>query len=267
MVSPFLRAGAVTLPAQRPRQHAVQQVLSKLESLMSEGALPPDGRLPPERELARRLSTSRATLREALRVLRALGMIESAPRRGTRVLSAPSVPIQMVFPNLLRFANPEDVMQARMLLEPGIAWVAALRASPSDWQALRECVQGGLTCSGVEEFEQWDREFHIRLARSTRNEVLAYLSTLLQGIRDDVVWGRLKRRDLSRKQRRMEYVQDHQRIVEAIEAREPQRAFQCMHDHLVRVRTHLLKGVDTPGQGLAPSMASPAAPPASGGQV
>ena len=232
---------------QSRRQHAVQQVLAQLEAMVSRGGLGPDGRLPPERELARRFSTSRATLREALRVLRALGMIDSAPRRGTRVLSAPSVPIQMVFPNLLRFANPEDVMQARLILEPGIASVAALRASPSDWQALRECVQGGLSASAPDEFETWDREFHIRLARSTRNEALTYLSTLLQGVRDDVVWGRLKRTDLSQKGRMREYALDHQRIVEAIEGRDPEQALRRMQHHLSRVRNHLLKGADAAG--------------------
>ena len=230
---------------QRRRPYAVQQVLTRLESIVAQGGLGPDGRLPPERELARQLATSRATLREALRILRALGVVEAAPRRGTRVLSAPSVPIQTFFPSLLPFANPEDVLQARLILEPGIASVAALRASPADWQALRECVQAGQTSAGPEAFERWDREFHIRLARSTRNEALAYLSTLLQGIRDDVVWGQLKRRDLAHRGRTGEYAADHQRIVQAVEARDPRRAAQAMRDHLRRVQRRLLRGVET----------------------
>lgn len=236
------------MSADRRRPLAVQQVLAQLESIIAGGGLGPEGRLPPERELARRLSTSRATLREALRILRALGVMESAPRRGTRVVSAPSVPIRMVLPSVLHFANPEDVMQARLILEPAVASLAALRASPSDWQALRECVRAGLSSSSPDEFETWDREFHIRLARSTRNEVLAYLSTLLQGVRDDVLWGRLKRADLSQKGRMREYATDHERIVDALEHRDPERALQYMQQHLQRVRDRLLKGEDSSGQ-------------------
>ncbi len=223
------------------RQQAVQQVLAQLESLVARGAEASGGRLPPERELARRLATSRATLREALRVLRSLGVIDAAPRRGTRVVGAPSLPIRMVFPNLWRIANPEDVMQARIILEPGIASVAALRGSPSDWEALDECVQEGLAATTVAAFEHADREFHIRLARSTRNEALAYLSTLLQGIRDEVVWGELKRRALAQKDRMRVYVRDHEAVLEALKRRDPEQAFRCMQEHLERVRQHMLR--------------------------
>ena len=224
------------------RQQAVQQVLAQLESLVAQGGEASGGRLPPERELARRLATSRATLRE---VLRSLGVIDAAPRRGTRVVGVPSLPIRMVFPNLWRIANPEDVMQARIILEPGIASVAALRGSPSDWEALGECVQAGLAATTVEAFEHADREFHIRLARSTRNEALAYLSTLLQGIRDEVVWGELKRRALAQKDRMRVYVRDHEAVLEALKRRDPEQAFRCMQEHLERVHQHMLREAAT----------------------
>ncbi|MDR7399026.1 MAG: GntR family transcriptional regulator, partial [Armatimonadota bacterium] len=66
-------------PNLRQRTPAVEAVLERLERLVEEGRLP-EGRLPPERELAAQLDTSRATLREALRLLRSLGVLEAAPR-------------------------------------------------------------------------------------------------------------------------------------------------------------------------------------------
>lgn len=225
---------------------AVDAALARLEKFVSDGPLHPGRRLPPERDLAVRLGTSRSTLREALRILRALGVVKAAPKRGTCVINAPSIPVNLVLPDLAQFANPEDVMQARIILEPGIAAIVAVRSSPEDWQGLAECIRHGRAAGRGDEFERWDREFHIRLARATRNAPLAHLSVVLQSLRDEAVWGQLKRQDLSRHGRTEEYARDHERILTAIERREPEGAQRRMLEHLIRVRDNLFADVQAP---------------------
>lgn len=219
---------------------AVTAVLAKIEEILGGPGSGPGHRLPPERTLAARLATSRATLREALRLLRALGIVEAAPRRGTRVVGVMPASLSLALPNLRRFANPADVMQARIILEPGIASLAAVCSLPGDWDGLAECIRGGKAARQVREFERWDREFHTRLVRLTRNEPLVYLSLLLQGVRDEATWGQMKERDLSHRGRAAEYLSDHRRILEAIRRRKPDEAQRHMREHLIRVRDNLM---------------------------
>ncbi len=224
---------------QRPT--AVEVVLRRLEQLVAEGKLP-EGRLPPERELAAQLQTSRATLREALRLLRSLGVVESAPRRGTRLVNPWPLPLQLALPDLPRLANPAEILEARLALEPVLAALAAVRSSPTDWQRLEECVEAGRRSKSLAAFEQQDREFHVRLAQSAGNHPLAFFSTLLQGIRDEATWGELKRKDLGSPGHREAYVEDHAAIVGALRARDPEAARERMRVHLLRVQRNLFGG-------------------------
>lgn len=220
------------------RPTAVETVLRRLERLLAEGRLP-GGRLPPERELAGQLQTSRATLREALRLLRSLGVVEAAPRRGTRLVNPLPVPLRLALPDLPRFANPAEILEARLAVEPVLAALAAVRASPADWQRLEACVEGGRRARTLAAFEQEDREFHVRLAESAGNHPLAFFSTLLQGIRDEATWGALKRKDLASPGHREAYVEDHAAILAALRARDPEGARERMRGHLLRVQGNL----------------------------
>lgn len=225
-------------PNLRQRTPAVEAVLERLERLVEEGRLP-EGRLPPERELAAQLDTSRATLREALRLLRSLGVLEAAPRRGTRLLNPLPVPLRAALPDLARFANPQEILEARLSVEPVLAGFAAVRSTPRDWERLEECVTGGRSARTLAAFERWDREFHVRLADCAGNQPLAFFSRLLQGIRGEATWGELKRKDLATPGRREAYVEDHEGILGALRAREAAEAQERMRAHLVRVRENL----------------------------
>jgi DNA-binding FadR family transcriptional regulator len=217
-------------------------VLARLEAMVDERGRG-DGRLPPERDLARQLGTSRATLREALRVLRLFGIVESSPKTGTRLAGPPVVPLSLIVKSVEHFGSPEQVMEARGVVEPGIAALAARRSLARDWPALAECVEAGRAAGSVPAFEHWDREFHRRIAHLSGNATLAYLSALLQGVREEVVWGTLKARDLAVEGRREAYLADHERVLRAIRERDPEAARHAMQEHLARVGASLLEGV------------------------
>lgn len=217
---------------------AVEAVLQRLERLVEEGRLP-GGRLPPERELAAQLGTSRATLREALRLLRSMGVLEAAPRRGTRLVNPLPLPLTLALPDLTRFANPAEIVEARLAVEPVLAALAAVRASPADWQRLEECVEAGRRARSVAAFERHDREFHVRLADSADSQPLAFFSRLLQGIRDEATWGELKRKDLATSGHREAYLADHAAILNALRARDAEGARERMRSHLLRVQENL----------------------------
>lgn len=220
------------------KQPAVEGVLQRLERLVAEGRLP-GGWLPPERELAAQLGTSWATLREALRLLRSMGVVEAAPHRGTRLVNPLPVPLKLALPDLGRFANPAEIVEARLAVEPVLAALAAVRSGPADWQRLQECVDAGRSARTVAAFERQAREFHVRLADSAGNQPLAFFSRLLQGIRDEATWGELKRKDLAKPGHREAYVADHAAILSALRARDAEQARDRMRLHLLRVHEKL----------------------------
>ncbi len=114
-------------------------VLMQLRAYLAQAQLPDNGRLPPERELAAELGVSRAELRKALATLAAEGRLWRHVGKGTflgnRPLDATTDVAAMV-----RRTNPAEVVKARLALEPEIARLAALNATPSQIAQMRDCI-------------------------------------------------------------------------------------------------------------------------------
>src|SRR5205085_11203154 len=107
-----------------------EQVVIQVREMIREGELRPGDRLPPERELSKRLGVSRASLRHGLRFLAAMGVLTSRHGSGTYIADGPpaldSEPLRMLA-ELHRF-TPNEMFQARKLLEVGLAGLAATNA-------------------------------------------------------------------------------------------------------------------------------------------
>src|SRR5215510_6878174 len=117
-----------------------EQVVIQIRHMIREGSLKPGDRLPPERELAKRLGISRASLRDGLRFLTAIGVLASRHGSGTYVAEGPpaldSGPLQMLA-DLHRF-TPDEMFEARKLLEVGLAGLAANNAQPEHLATMAE---------------------------------------------------------------------------------------------------------------------------------
>jgi DNA-binding FadR family transcriptional regulator len=105
----------------RPLQR-YEQVAEQLAGDIRSGLLAPGARLPSERDLARQLEVSRASVREAIASLQVQGVVETRPGAGTFVVAAPAVAASA------HDASPSAVLEARAQLEPAVARLAAARA-------------------------------------------------------------------------------------------------------------------------------------------
>lgn len=165
-----------------------QLVLSWIENELSEGRLTVGGRLPAERTLAEQLKVSRTSVREAIRILEAMGVVRagvgSGPEAGTVVISDPTAALGSAL--RLHVATQHlpvaDVVETRVLLE---SW-AASRASPDapELEAasglLDEMAAEGLT---VDEFMALDVRFHLALADAAGNAVV---SAMMGSLRESI---------------------------------------------------------------------------------
>jgi DNA-binding FadR family transcriptional regulator len=137
--------------------------------------------------------------------------------------------------------SPLDIMNVRLIIEPQATAAAASNASEAAIAGIIEAHEEATKSLDMEVFERWDAELHKRIFTSTRNEFLTNLHDILKVIRNRGSWLEIKRRTFS-EARRLAYCDDHQLIVVALKARNPEEASKAMRAHLAAVSHNLFGG-------------------------
>jgi GntR family transcriptional regulator, transcriptional repressor for pyruvate dehydrogenase complex len=195
-----------------------------------------EGSLPPERTIAQQLNVKRHQLRGALEVLRANGEIgPPTSRRGGSGLRREE--------SLIRTTNPIEVIEMRLAIEPSLARLAALRASPLE---IARILRAATTSGDVDTV---DLNFHKTIAASTRNSLAAALYALLRQIGTDVRV-RLGNGAGGNSQRIVQRDAEHRAVAEAIAARDPDAAEKAMRVHLGAVQRRIVDRL-APGLSVA----------------
>lgn len=216
-----------------------RQIADQIAHLIESGEFPSGTRLPAERELATSLGVSRASVREAIISLEIGGLVEV--RVGTGIFV--TAPQRTTAAGEDAGPGPFELLQARKMIEGEIAALAASKATAEDLDALRECV--ARMEAHVDDFavrEASDRDFHLHVAKATRN---GSLELVVQGLWDQraELWRRTQRHfhtpDLARKT-----IRDHGAILAAIAAHDAAGARAAMHRHLARVVREFQRGLN-----------------------
>lgn len=210
------------------RGDTVRQIVVALKELILGGDLEPGTPLPSERELSERLEVSRFSLREALRVTQAQGLIEIRQGRRPRVAGPSAAPAaEVIALSLKRSRNTLlDLVVARQGLETQVARVAARRISEQALESLEQTLRSiESNPSDLGKCVEQDLAFHEILVTSTDNPVfrimLAPLTELLRQSRKQTI-----RRGINR------VILGHGEILAALRKRDPEAAAQAMYRHL-----------------------------------
>ncbi len=154
------------------RTNLSETVKDQLVHLIASGAVPPGGRLPSETELCRQLGVGRTSLREAIRVLHALGLIEVRQGKGTYVRKDANQPVPFsAWPAAFNY-TVGDVSELRLAIEPRAARLAALRRDPSDLAAIETALvrmDEGIRARDVAVLALADWHFHERVVEASKN--------------------------------------------------------------------------------------------------
>ncbi|WP_181703349.1 FadR/GntR family transcriptional regulator [Chthonobacter albigriseus] len=199
-----------------------------VESLRS--ILARTGSMPPERTVAEELSVKRHTLRRALGLMRARGELE--PARAGRRASTEAGEGR----SLINSTNPLEVMELRLMLEPSLARLAALRASPMEIERIR---RAATTAQGADP-NTADMTFHKAIAAGSRNSLASELYVILHRVAND---GRLRFTDSDASlvpERVRQRDAEHCLIAEAIASRDPEAAERSMRQHLVAIQQKIM---------------------------
>ena len=160
------------------------QAIDQIKQLIIDGEFSPGSRLPKEQELAQRLGLSRNSLREAVRALTLIGVLEPRVGDGTYITSLePELLLAgMGFvSDLLRGEKLVELQQVRRILEPVATAMAATRLGEDDYVALEACLERMDSAETTQAFIAADEEFHRIIVTASGNSTLASLIQNLSG--------------------------------------------------------------------------------------
>jgi GntR family transcriptional regulator, transcriptional repressor for pyruvate dehydrogenase complex len=213
---------------------ASSAIADQIRTAIVTGRLQEGARLSPERELAEQFGVSRVTVRDALRSLEAMGLIEvRVGARGGAFVTAPTgskVAQAMSDMMMMAVVSPEDVVEARLVVELGTVTLACARATDEDLELLRDLGERGRSALEAGTYTReisW--EFHSLLARAAHNGAVGGLT---QSFRSTLSMHPVRAREGAKAHAAT--VEEHARILAALEARDADTAHTEMAHHLLR---------------------------------
>lgn len=210
-------------------------IVDQIIGLIRAQRLRPGDRLPPERQLTEAFNVSRVTVRDALRVLEVLGLIEiRVGSSGGAFVTLPSPPVVgRSLSNLLMMRRFEasELAEARLVVELGVLSLALGNISDDEIASLRElCRQS----RELLERDEYDTElsiaFHSQIARATKNEAVVLLSESFAGPLSLAA----VRAQESKHARQRKTVEEHEALVEALAERDATKARAVLTAHVLR---------------------------------
>lgn len=201
-------------------------------------------RIPPERELCLHLGVGRASLREALKALEIMGMIETRLGEGTFVCARSEFFSRPLLWAITGSAQKEagELIEARKLIEVELAGLAAERARPDDMQAI------GHQLDAMEEavhdarrFQEADIEFHLAIGEAAHNRILLNALQLIRNLMREWISSAVAHDGTA-----SEALEHHKKIFLAIAKRNASLARAAMLSHLETMGKYLLESYDTP---------------------
>ena len=212
------------------RQNIYQQLVEHLQQYIIDNALRPGDRLPTEAELAARFRVSRQSVREAVKVLESIGVIETRPRDGSRLrkLSTQLLTDHLRFMFELDGATVKEMAAARRVIECAFVPVIIENADESDFQRMEAAIgQMREHTERGETFAEADMAFHQALARATKNRVMSGFGAMVQ---EFFVHVRSRIKAEESKQRRS--IREHEQILRALREKDVHAAQAAIEQHL-----------------------------------
>jgi len=210
-------------------------MLARVRSWIASSGLAEGERLPPERDLCGKLGITRTALRKALLMLEANGSLVRQVGRGTFLAkathSSTSSSSDNTISDLAERTGPHEAMMARLTLEPELARMAALHATPRHLRDLRRLSNTMRAAGSWHAYEDMDSEFHDIIAEASGNSLLYELYKIVNGVRLVVVWRRLNTPEAGPSPDYHSF-DEHDAIVAALDGREGKAASKAMQAHL-----------------------------------
>lgn len=226
-----------------PRPSRTHDAVDQLLDAIIAGTLTAGERLPPEAQLAARFGVSRLTMREAVRLLQAQGVIVQVPGSRHRIAPVPEwtgmdAVVRHARSAGQRRASSLELLEVRMMIETGAAQLAAERRTPAQLADLEDALERMRThhaAADLDAFVAADLDFHDIVLRAAHNRILIAALLPLTAILTET-----RGETSAVPEIRQHAVDEHGRVLEAIRAAAPEAARDAMATHMAQTRDDLL---------------------------
>jgi len=254
------RAKTVESKIRRIKKISISEEIAKqIMDLISSGDLKPGQRLPSERELCEHFGASRSSLREALRCLSIVGVLNARVREGTSVAVDGGKFLRRIMEWRLITEKHDivNLLEVRIALEGLSAANAALNCTAEDVEALRKLITKMKGCGKDEaQFAILDAELHVTIANASGNTVI---SDLVSVIRSQLV--RALTKVLQSPNAIPLSIKEHISLVEAIAVHDSEEARRVMLDHLKAALTRYTESSGATKNARVPARRKPSSKP------
>lgn len=223
-----------------------QHVVEQIQVMVMNGELKQGDKLPTERDLAEQLGVSRTSIREALRSLEMVGLIESRQGEGNfiggNIKGNFLEPLSVMF--MLNQGNPRDILELRMVIEVEAASLAAKRVKmegrEEDIKELNDILQKLREASSEEESSNMDLQLHYKISEITGNYLITMLLDTISSLMETFIES-ARGMILVDSENKEKLFSEHQNIVDAISAGDSRKAVKAMRTHLDTVNKTMEK--------------------------
>lgn len=215
-------------------QHVTQQLID----LIMNGTISMGEKLPPERKLMEMFGVGRSSLREAIRALVALGLVEVRVPEGTfvSVNFGDFFTKQLALMSKISFENTAELVEARIAIETDIAELAAVKVNNEDLQKLDGFLLKMKEAENNEDFLKADLGFHTTLGEVSRNSFMIQVMRILRETTAKWI-----NKVIQIEESKELAITQHENIFNAIKKKEPKEAAEAMFKHLEFVSELLMK--------------------------
>lgn len=214
------------------------RLIARIKGLIADGSISPGSKFPPEREMAKEFGVNRASVRQALKVLEIMGVLNQRVGDGTYLSETAEFLLNepLDFLVLLDDLSHHELFETRLIVEPELTARAAERATAEDLATLRNAILAMERSRTTRERLDADMAFHDAICRASGNRIC---QLLFRGIHRTLF---ASMKQLSDRVALDQPLMFHRRIYAAIRDRNGEVARREMRDHILDARSLLGKG-------------------------
>lgn len=218
-----------------------EQVIEQIEGMITNGILKKGDRLPSERELVEQLGISRASIREALRSLEIIGLIESKQGEGNFIRenfdNTLFEPLSIMF--MLNDCKIEEIFELRKVIEIETAALAAKKITTEEINKLQMLVDNMKTSEDEDERVKDDAKFHYTIAKASGNFLILSILNTVSSLMDSFI--KDARKNIINNQLKDSIDNEHEEILNALKTHNPDKASESMRKHMNLINKNLVK--------------------------
>lgn len=204
-------------------------IMKQIKDIVKSGELKRGDKLPSERELALRLNVSRTSVREAIKALETLGLVESKHGGGNYIKNNFEdillEPLSIAF--MLLGSNNSEILELRKVIEPEVASMAAKNITENEIKELENIIEKLSKTTDSKICASLDKEFHYVIAKASKNHLLSTIVFSVSSLIEEYI-DESKMYEIDREK----VINDHKIILEAIISHDSKKAFIEAKNHL-----------------------------------